>query len=532
MGTGSASGKAIDLRLEPPLRPARLAARRHDAAERQVRPRRTTGRRRRSTPSTACAGCADVRATRAAAAGACPSPHRRTATGTTSSATRSGTSASASPCARCPPACSWSARHALRDRGRRAWPRPSGDGTTQADRQPARAGRHATRCAPTRPNPTPARCAGAAGLPGRPRCAYTRSRCREPGETRSRLAAPSFAQRRAETAVALPLRGDPTGRAAGAGARSRASAYARMYELARELTAGAPTIVRRRQARRALAPEQLQLQRARADAARYPLTRLPVPATSVGYCQQFSGAMALMLRMAGIPARVAAGFAPGSLQPGHGRVPRARPRRPLLGRGLLQRDRLGAVRPDAGGARRRSRSRPTLRRPAPPRRGDQRLARGAAAPDRGARRRRLGGAGSAADGGVVGLAAAAAGCCSCVGGRDRPGGWSVARAGSARRSWPRRSWPSCAARSGGWAGSCPRGTTLLGLERRLGRLAGPAAAALRGRAARAPLRPARARTRRRLRERRALRRDLTARGGLRGRLLGLIAIPPGGPRPV
>ena len=31
-----------------------------------------------------------------------------------------------------------------------------------------------------------------------------------------------------------------------------------------------------------------------------------------GYCQQFSGTMALMLRMAGIPARVAAGFSPGS----------------------------------------------------------------------------------------------------------------------------------------------------------------------------------------------------------------------------
>jgi hypothetical protein len=31
----------------------------------------------------------------------------------------------------------------------------------------------------------------------------------------------------------------------------------------------------------------------------------------LGYCQQFSGAMALMLRMNGIPARVAAGFAPG-----------------------------------------------------------------------------------------------------------------------------------------------------------------------------------------------------------------------------
>ncbi len=34
--------------------------------------------------------------------------------------------------------------------------------------------------------------------------------------------------------------------------------------------------------------------------------------TREGYCQQFSGAMALMLRMAGIPARVASGFTPGS----------------------------------------------------------------------------------------------------------------------------------------------------------------------------------------------------------------------------
>ncbi|HVF78471.1 MAG TPA: transglutaminaseTgpA domain-containing protein [Solirubrobacteraceae bacterium] len=33
----------------------------------------------------------------------------------------------------------------------------------------------------------------------------------------------------------------------------------------------------------------------------------------IGYCQQFSGAMALMLRMGGVPARVASGFSPGSL---------------------------------------------------------------------------------------------------------------------------------------------------------------------------------------------------------------------------
>ena len=35
--------------------------------------------------------------------------------------------------------------------------------------------------------------------------------------------------------------------------------------------------------------------------------------TRIGYCQQFSGAMALLLRMGGVPARVAAGFSPGAL---------------------------------------------------------------------------------------------------------------------------------------------------------------------------------------------------------------------------
>ena len=48
---------------------------------------------------------------------------------------------------------------------------------------------------------------------------------------------------------------------------------------------------------------------------RPPLRRYPLDAflfrDRVGYCQQFSGAMALMLRMDGIPSRVAAGFAPG-----------------------------------------------------------------------------------------------------------------------------------------------------------------------------------------------------------------------------
>jgi protein-glutamine gamma-glutamyltransferase len=46
--------------------------------------------------------------------------------------------------------------------------------------------------------------------------------------------------------------------------------------------------------------------------------RVPLDAflwdTKQGYCQQFSGAMALLLRMAGVPARVASGFAPGKFE--------------------------------------------------------------------------------------------------------------------------------------------------------------------------------------------------------------------------
>jgi hypothetical protein len=78
----------------------------------------------------------------------------------------------------------------------------------------------------------------------------------------------------------------------------------------------------------------------------------------------------------------------------------------------------------------------------------------------------------------------------------------------------------------GW--ELPESTTLLGLERRLGRFAGPASEAYAG-ALRAnrydPRRPSAPS----LRQRRALRRELT-RGGVYDRLKGLFAIPPGAPR--
>ena len=51
----------------------------------------------------------------------------------------------------------------------------------------------------------------------------------------------------------------------------------------------------------------------RPQTSRYPLLDFLFH-SRVGYCQQFSGAMAMLLRMGGVPARVAAGFTPGSFK--------------------------------------------------------------------------------------------------------------------------------------------------------------------------------------------------------------------------
>jgi hypothetical protein len=79
----------------------------------------------------------------------------------------------------------------------------------------------------------------------------------------------------------------------------------------------------------------------------------------------------------------------------------------------------------------------------------------------------------------------------------------------------------------GW--DLPASTTLLGLERRLGRFAGPASEAY-AEALRANRYDPRAPDAPGLGERRVVRRELT-RGSLLDRLRGLIAFPPGAPRP-
>ncbi len=93
----------------------------------------------------------------------------------------------------------------------------------------------------------------------------------------------------------------------------RASPYAGAYALARRLGAGAwaPYEVARRIER--------FLRRHYTYTEQPPLRPYPLEAFLVsdrsGYCQQFSGAMTLLLRMNGIAARVAAGFSPGVADP-------------------------------------------------------------------------------------------------------------------------------------------------------------------------------------------------------------------------
>jgi transglutaminase-like putative cysteine protease len=89
-----------------------------------------------------------------------------------------------------------------------------------------------------------------------------------------------------------------------------ASAYAPMFALAQRLAAGAHTPY-------AYATAVLRYLDAHfaynesPPARRYPLVSFLFK-DKIGYCQQFSGAMALLLRMGGVPARVAAGFTSGS----------------------------------------------------------------------------------------------------------------------------------------------------------------------------------------------------------------------------
>jgi protein-glutamine gamma-glutamyltransferase len=115
-------------------------------------------------------------------------------------------------------------------------------------------------------------------------------------------------------AVTVPLWGDSIG---GRWGRREilASPYAEMYRLAHQLTDSELTTydaVTSIETHLSLGPYDYS--EAAPPAGSYPLADF-LSEDRVGYCQQFSGTMALMLRMVGIPSRVATGFTAGSRDP-------------------------------------------------------------------------------------------------------------------------------------------------------------------------------------------------------------------------
>jgi Transglutaminase-like superfamily len=129
----------------------------------------------------------------------------------------------------------------------------------------------------------------------------------------SRVSAPAVDERGGEPkavtirSLAVPLRGTP-GSAPVAADLGR-SAYGRVYRLARGLAAGQSTAYGVATATQRYLRSHYRYSETPPKRA-YPLAAF-LFRDRVGYCQQFSGAMALMLRMVGIPTRVVGGFAPG-----------------------------------------------------------------------------------------------------------------------------------------------------------------------------------------------------------------------------
>jgi transglutaminase-like putative cysteine protease len=154
--------------------------------------------------------------------------------------------------------------------------------------------------------------AGGSTLVGLPRASLPRT---ENGRVDpSYYQAPSAISLAPVPARSIPTWGHPLGTARTA---IKHSAYVEVWQLARRLTANADTVYD------AVARIERHLRHGpyRYDSQVHNYV-YPLPAFLFmdrgGYCQQFSGTMALMLRLLGIPARVATGFAPGQLDPSSG----------------------------------------------------------------------------------------------------------------------------------------------------------------------------------------------------------------------
>jgi protein-glutamine gamma-glutamyltransferase len=409
--------------------------------------------------------------------------------------------------------------------------RPSSDGTTRLRRGVTLEKGDSYFVRAWAPNPTKEQMEGVPEGFTRNLIAYTQIQLPNPGESATEglgLQGDAARQRAAlaRDNVFVPLRGDPT---SGWGPRAevaiRNSPYERMYDLTQRLTANQPTSYA------AVKNVERYLQDTFTYSERVPTRPIPLMGflyqEKRGYCQQFSGAMALMLRMAGIPARVAAGFSPGS----YNKDTKEYRVRDLDAHSWVEVwfQGIGWVPFDPTPARSPAQSQSSA------------LATSAAAADAGeVRETRQGvaasergtdtGAGLGSDGGngwlgpvlLLLLAVPLAAGALVTGHRVRrlrslgPDELAEIQLSELRRALVRLDW------------ELPASTTLLGLAQRLGRFAGPASQAyadgLRAHRydPRAPAAPG-------LGQRRAVRRELS-RGSVFDRVRGLIAIPPGAPR--
>ena len=194
--------------------------------------------------------------------------------------------------------------------------RPSSDGTTRLRRGVSLEKGDSYFVRTYAPNPTKAQMEDVPEGFSRELIRYTEIQLPNPGESATEglgLQGDAARERAAleRDNVFVPLRGDPdSGWGPSAEDAIRRSPYERMYDLAQRLTADQPTSYA------AVKNVERYLQRTFTYSERVPTRPIPLMGflydDKRGYCQQFSGAMALMLRMSGIPARVAAGFSPGS----------------------------------------------------------------------------------------------------------------------------------------------------------------------------------------------------------------------------
>ena len=408
--------------------------------------------------------------------------------------------------------------------------RPSSDGTTRLRRGITLEKGDTYFVRAYVPNPTKEQLEGVVDGYSNALIGYTQVQLPNPGESATEglgrqgdFAREQAAQQRDN--VFVPLRGEPTsGWGASAERAIRSSPYERMYDLAQTLTANQPN------AYAAVKNVERYLQDTFTYSERVPTRPIPLMGflydDKRGYCQQFSGTMALMLRMSGIPARVAAGFSPGSFNKDTGEY-RVRDLDAhswvevwFTGIGWVPFD------PTPTRSPAQSQSSALATSAAAADAGEVLTRQGVAASERGTDT----GAGLGSDDGngwlvpvlLLLLAVPLAAGALLLAIRVRrlrglgPDELAEVQLSELRRALVRLDW------------ELPASTTLLGLERRLGRFAGPASAAY-AEALRANRYDPRAPAAPGLGQRRAVRRELS-RGSLFDRLRGLVAIPPGAPR--